>query len=261
MGTVEAGSLAAGGHAVEFERIPARRGGPTLVLLHEGLGCVASWRGFPEQLNAATGLTVFSYSRPGYGCSSAVVLPRPLDFHSHDALVILPQVLDAAGIDECILIGHSDGASIAAIFAGARQDPRLRGLVLMAPHVLTEARTVLNIAAAKRKFETTDLREKLRRYHGDNVDCAFRGWCDTWLHDGFLNWDITAYLSAISVPVLTLRGEDDAYNTAVHVERIVAGVRGQVTRLDLANCGHAPHVEQPERVLAAVAEFVAGVAG
>lgn len=259
--TVEAGSLAAAGYVIEFERITARRVGPTLVLLHEGLGCVAMWRGFPARLSAATGLPVFSYSRPGYGRSASVVLPRPLDFHSHDALVILPQVLNAAGIDECILIGHSDGASIAVIYAGASHDPRLRGLVLMAPHVLTESKTVMNIAAAKHSFESTDLRDKLRRYHGKNVECAFSGWCDTWLDDGFLSWDITPYLGGITVPVLTVRGDDDAYNTAIHVERIAAGVRGQVTQVGLANCGHAPHAEQTEQVLAVVAEFIEAVVG
>ena len=261
MTTVEAGTLAAAGYTIEFERMPGSRVGPTLVLLHEGLGCVAMWRSFPGLLNAATGLPVFSYSRPGYGRSSSVALPRPLDFHTRDALDLLPCVLDAAAIDECILMGHSDGASIAVIYAGASRDPRLRGLVLLAPHVLTEPKTVMNIAAAKRSFDTTDLRDKLQRYHGDNVDCAFRGWSDAWLDSGFLSWDITTYLHAIDVPLLVVRGDDDAYNTSVHVERITAGVGGQVTRVDLANCGHAPHAEQAWRVLAAVAEFVARVVG
>jgi pimeloyl-ACP methyl ester carboxylesterase len=259
MVSVEAGSLAAAGFAIEFERLPASRRGPTLVLLHEGLGCVAMWRDFPALLNAATGLSVFSYSRPGYGRSSMVRLPRPLDFHTHDALVILPQVLNAAGIDECVFVGHSDGASIALIFAGAACNSGLRGLVLMAPHVLTESKTVMNIAAVKRGYATGGLRDRLRRYHGDNVDCAFSGWCDTWLDSGFLSWDITACLHSIHVPVLTVRGNNDAYNTSIHVERIVAEVSGQVTRVDLANCGHAPHVEQTERVVAAVTEFVAAL--
>ena len=129
----------------------------------------------------------------------------------------------------------------------------------MAPHVLTEPKTVANIAVAKQSFVSTDLRDKLQRYHGDNVDCAFRGWCDAWLDAGFANWDITDYLRTINVPVLTMRGDDDAYNTATHVERIVSGVGGRVRRVDLANCGHAPHAEQPAQVLLAVSEFVAMV--
>ena len=257
MTTVEAGTRAAAGFAIEFACIPTGRTGPTLVLLHEGLGCVARWRDFPAQLSTCTGLPVLSYSRPGYGRSSPVALPRPLDFHTHEAQIVLPAVLAATDIDEYILVGHSDGASIAVIYAGASRDPRLRGLVLMAPHVLTETKTVANIAVAKQSFASTDLRDKLHRYHGDNVDCAFRGWCDAWLDNGFLSWDITSYLSTINVPVLTIRGDDDAYNTSVHVERISANVRRPVTRIDLANCGHAPHVEQPEQVLLAVSEFVA----
>lgn len=261
MTTAEAGTLAAAGYAIEFERLPGIQRGPTLVLLHEGLGCVGMWRRFPALLNAASGLPVFSYSRPGYGRSSPVPLPRPLDFHTRDALDVLPAVLDAAGIDDCVLIGHSDGASIAVVYAGARREARLRGLVLMAPHVLTEEKTVMNIAEARALYQGTDLRDKLARYHGDNVDCAFWGWCDAWLDPDFRRWDITAWLSAIELPVLTVRGNDDAYNTAVHVERIAAGVRGPLTRLDLADCGHAPHLEQGDAVLTAVTAFVKQVSG
>ena len=251
--------LAAAGYAIEFERLPGRLPGPTLVLLHEGLGCVAMWRRFPLLLNEATGLPVLSYSRPGYGRSSPVALPRPLDFHSRDALDVLPHILDAAAIEDCILVGHSDGASIAVVYAGATQDPRVRALVLLAPHVLTEQKTVMNIAAAKRNFAATDLRDKLARYHGENVDCAFWGWCDAWLDAAFRRWDITSWLPAIKLPVLTLRGNDDAYNTAVHVERIVRDVSGPVTRVDVPDCGHAPHLEQEDIVVAAVSSFVSAV--
>ena len=255
MKTAEAGTLAAAGYAIEFERLPGRHPGPTLVLLHEGLGCVAMWRHFPKLLNEATGLPVLSYSRPGYGRSSSIALPRPLDFHSRDALDVLPHFLGAAAIEDCILVGHSDGASIAVVYAGATQDPRVRALVLIAPHVLTEEKTVMNIAAAKRSFEGTDLRDKLARYHGENVDCAFWGWCDAWLDADFRRWDITPWLPAIKLPVLTVRG-DDAYNTAVHVARIASGVGGPVTRVALPDCGHAPHLEQAERVVEAVSSFV-----
>ena len=256
MTTAKAGTLAAAGYAIEFERLPGRHPGPTLVLLHEGLGCVAMWRRFPNLLNEATGLPVLSYSRPGYGRSSSIALPRPLDFHSRDALDVLPHFLDAAAIEDCVLVGHSDGASIAVVYAGAMQDPRVRALVLIAPHVLTEEKTVMNIAAAKRSFEGTDLRAKLARYHGENVDCAFWGWCDAWLDADFRRWDITPWLPAIKLPVLTVRGEDDAYNTAVHVERIASGVSGPVTHVDVPDCGHAPHLEQGEAVVVAVSLFL-----
>lgn len=241
---------------LEVVRWSGPRPRPTLVLLHEGLGCVSMWQDFPARLHAASGLPVVAYSRAGYGQSSPIALPRPLDFHVREALDVLPQLLDAVGIDDCILLGHSDGASIALVYAGAIQDPRVRGLALLAPHVLTETKTVMNIRAAKRMFEATDLRAKLARHHGTNVDCAFWGWCDAWLDPRFRHWSLKPYLTQIAIPVLTVRGDDDPYNTPVHVERIAAQVQGPVTRIDLAHCGHAPHFEQPQQVLTHLTDFV-----
>ena len=256
---VEAGVLLAAGHTLEYERVTGKTG-PVLVLLHEGLGCVAMWKRFPALLHAATGLGVLVYSRAGYGRSSPVALPRPLDFHSHEASLVLPAVLEAAGIDDCILIGHSDGASIALILAGTAQDPRLRALAVIAPHVLTEQRTVMTIREASREFAGGDLRTRLARHHGDNVDCAFWGWCDTWLDPRFRAWNIEAALSAITVPVLTVRGDDDQYSSAVHVRRIAARVAGPVECRALPGCGHAPHLEQTEALVDYLAEFIAPLA-
>lgn len=256
----ETGHLSVADAALEFERIPGRDAGPTLVLLHEGLGCVATWKTFPQRLHEATGLEVLSYSRAGYGRSSAVELPRPLDFHTREALDILPRVLELASIRECILVGHSDGASIALIYTGARRDPRILGLLLMAPNVLTEARGIETITASKKAYESSDLRTRLTRYHGDNVDCAFRGWCDTWLDAGFRSWNIEHHLPAISLPVMTIRGTDDPYSTATHVERIAAGAGGKVEMIGLAECAHAPHLEQAEQTLAHASGFVTRVA-
>lgn len=253
---IETGVLAAAGQALEFARVPGRRPGPALVLLHEGLGCVALWRDFPARLGVATGLPVFSYSRAGYGASDPIVLPRPLDFHTREALQVLPAVLDAAGIDDCLLIGHSDGASIAIIHAGRARDPRVRALALLAPHVLTEEKTLANIRAALTAYEHADLRERLARHHGGNVDNAFRGWADCWLDPGFRNWNIESALAAIAVPVMTIRGNDDPYSTVVHVERIAAGVAGPVTTVALADCGHAPQADQADSCLAALARYV-----
>lgn len=245
------------GSTLECAREPARRDGPTLVLLHEGLGCVAMWKDFPARLGAATGLGVFCYSRAGYGGSSAIALPRPLDFHTREACEVLGPLLDAAGIGECVLIGHSDGASIALVYAGRVADPRVRGVAVMAPHVLTEEKTLRTIAAADLAFREQGLRERLARYHGENVECAFRGWCDTWLDPGFRDWDISDAVAAIRVPVLCIRGNDDPYNTPVHAERIAA--LGGARRVDLDDCGHAPHAEQTEVVLALLDDFVAGL--
>ena len=257
----ETGFISVAEAALEFERIPGRDAGPTLVLLHEGLGCVAAWKAFPQQLHATTGLEVFSYSRAGYGHSSAVELPRPLDFHTREALDTLPRALDRASIRECILVGHSDGASIAIIYTGARRDRRILGLLLIAPHVLTEVRGIATITASKQAYESSDLRTRLTRYHGDNVDCAFRGWCDTWLDPDFRAWNIERYLPAISVPLMVLRGDEDPYSTATHVERIAVGVSGSVETIGLAECAHAPHLEQADQTLEHATDFVTRIAG
>jgi pimeloyl-ACP methyl ester carboxylesterase len=256
----DTGVLAAAGLALEYQRLPATRAGPTLVLLHEGLGCVAMWKRFPGLLHAATGLEVFVWSRAGYGASTPVTLPRPLDFHTQEGREVLPAVLAAAGIHDCILIGHSDGASIAIIHMGSGPAARIRALVLMAPHVLTEARTVMTIGEARRQFQGADLRARLARRHGDNVDTAFWGWCDTWLDPRFARWNIEMYLPAITVPVLLVRGDDDPYSGTTHIERIARGARGEVSCSRLPGCGHAPHLEQPERVADEVARFVMRVA-
>ena len=162
---------------------------PTIVMLHEGLGCVALWRDFPQKLAAATAHGVFAYSRAGYGGSDPVPLPRPLDYMSREARISLPAVLDAIGFRRGILLGHSDGASIVAIYAGETADDRIEGLVLMAPHLFTEAPGLASIAEARRAYETGDLRSRLAKYHM-HVDIAFRGWNGAWLDPGFKAWNI-----------------------------------------------------------------------
>jgi pimeloyl-ACP methyl ester carboxylesterase len=158
---------------------------PTIVMLHEGLGCLALWRDFPQKLAAATGHGVFAYSRAGYGLSHPVDLPRPLDYMSREARFSLPALLDAIGLTRGLLLGHSDGASIAAIYAGEHADERIKGLILMAPHLFTEAMGLASIAEAGHAYETGDLRARLAKYHA-HVDVAFRGWNDAWLDSGFL---------------------------------------------------------------------------
>jgi pimeloyl-ACP methyl ester carboxylesterase len=228
---------------------------PTLVLLHEGLGCVALWRDFPEKLAQRTGCGVLVYSRPGYGKSDPVPLPRPLTYMHDDAFEVLPAVLDQAKIQKCILVGHSDGASIAAIYAGGRQDFRVRGLVLMAPHFFCEDICVRSIADAKEAYEKTDLRERLARYHGDNVDVAFWGWNRAWLDPDFRNWDITEFLPTVRVPMLVIQGRDDQYGTAAQIETAQNETFCPVEVLYLDRCRHAPHFDQPDATLEAIAEF------
>jgi pimeloyl-ACP methyl ester carboxylesterase len=227
---------------------------PSLVLLHEGLGCVGLWGDFPARLAAATGRTVFAYSRTGYGGSSAALLPRPLDYMQREAKECLPRVLDAIGFTRGALIGHSDGASIAVIYAGALRDPRVRAVSLMAPHFIVEDMTVAAIERAREAYATGDLRKKLMRWHAD-VDVAFRGWNDAWLDPEFRTWDISAYLAAIAAPVQIIQGESDPYGSArqIDVARKELSVPPDVAMLP--GVGHAPHREATETTIEHIRRF------
>jgi pimeloyl-ACP methyl ester carboxylesterase len=238
---------------------PGPGAAPTLVFLHEGLGCLAMWRDFPERLAAQTGCGALVYSRAGYGNSDPIELPRPVAFMHDEALVMLPQVLDAFNIREAILVGHSDGGSIAIINAGGTSDPRVRGLILEAPHVFVEELGLESIRAIAAEYRHGNLAKALARYHGKNVDATFWGWNDVWLNPEFSSWNIEEYLPKIHVPVLLIQGEDDQYGTLEQVRRIGAGCPGQVRTVVVAECGHSPHLDQPERTLAAMKEFVRGV--
>lgn len=250
-----------GGARLEFLAIdPAAGAAPTLVLLHEGLGCVAMWKDFPRRLAVATGCSVLAYSRAGYGGSTPCPLPRSPGFMHDEGLKVLPRVLDAAAIRQAILIGHSDGASIALINAGGTADPRIVGLVLMAPHVFVETLTVSSIREAHAAYRTTGLRERLARYHGDQVDATFLGWAAAWLDGGFLAWNIEAYLPRVAVPVLLIQGEQDNYGTLRQLDAIQAQVPGATERLLLTDCGHAPFRDRPAETLQAIAGFIAKLA-
>ena len=250
-----AGALVADGKRLEAAAYgPAPRAAPTVVMLHEGLGCVALWRGFPARLAAATGFGVFVYSRAGYGRSDPVGLPRPLDYMTREARFSLPQVLDAIDFRRGMLLGHSDGASIAAIYAGDQADDRVKGLILMAPHVFAEAPGLASIAEAKRDYEAGDLREKLARYHR-HVDSAFLGWNGAWLDPGFRAWNIEAFVETWRVPALLVQGSDDQYGTIAQIRAIEKRTPAPVASLLLEGCRHSPHLEQPETTLAAAAKF------
>lgn len=253
--------IEAGGIRLECAWISRREKetSPTLVFLHEGLGCVALWRQFPKDLSEALGLPGFVFSRQGYGASDPIPLPRPVEFMHHEGLKVLPKVLDAAGIEQAILIGHSDGGSISIINAGGVQDPRIKAIVLLAAHVFNEDVTVASIEEAKTAYETTDLRQKLGKYHGDNVDCAFWGWNRVWLNPDFKAWNIEEYLPNVQVPALVIQGEDDQYGTAAQVKAIEAGL-AVGTRVEmLADCGHSPHLEQADQTLSLAKTFINGL--
>ena len=234
----------------------------TLLFLHEGLGSAKQWRDFPARVGSAASATAVAYSRLGYGGSDPVTLPRPLDYMQEEAKVFLPALLDELGIDSVILVGHSDGASIALVHAAldAAGRRRVRGLVLEAPHVFVEDVSIASIAKAREAYAMGDLREKLAKHHGANVDGAFRGWNDAWLDPAFRAWNIEEYLPRIEVPVLVVQGEDDPYGTRAQVDAIARQVRGHVEVLMLPRCGHAPHRDQPEATELAIIAFAKRVA-
>ncbi|MBN8964610.1 MAG: alpha/beta hydrolase [Rhizobiales bacterium] len=227
---------------------------PTLILLHEGLGCAAMWGDFPQRLSQATGCGVFAYSRVGYGHSSPATLPRTLDFMHVEARRTLPRLLDAIGFRKGLLIGHSDGASIAAIYAGSVEDHRVRGLVLMAPHFIVEDVTINSIREIRQAFDTTDIRARFARWHGD-PDATVRGWTDVWMTNDFSLWDIREDLAYIRVPILIIQGEHDHYGTEQQIEIAREECYCPVDVLLIPGIQHVPHREAPEQTLAAVAEF------
>lgn len=241
---------------MEYRWIGPRPGdAPSIVFLHEGLGCVAMWRSFPERLAFATGCGALVYSRMGYGASDAVGGPRPVRFMHDEALEALPVILGHFKLEKVVLFGHSDGASIALIHAGARSGS-VRALVVEAPHVFVEPVCIESIERVAADYGTTRLRERLARHHGDNTDSMFRTWSEVWLRPEFREWNIEEYLPAIECPVLVVQGEDDQYGTVKQVDAVVNQVKGPAESLVLRHCGHSPHSERPEEVLEAAARFV-----
>jgi pimeloyl-ACP methyl ester carboxylesterase len=229
---------------------------PTLVFLHEGLGCVALWRDFPEKLCQAMGLNGFIYSRRGYGASDPIPVPRPVDFMHHEAFNVVSPVLDAANVSSAILIGHSDGGSISLIHGGAVQDPRVKAMTTIAAHVLNEELTVKSIEEAKVAFETTNLRDRLEKYHGDNVDCAFWGWNGVWLNPDFWHWNLEEFLPGIQVPTLIVQGAEDQYGTDAQINAIEAGLTCPTETAIIKSAQHSPHLENQEATINAITAFL-----
>lgn len=245
-----------GGRAIEYRMIPgpvSER--PPLVFLHEGLGCAALWRDFPDKVARDVGAPALVYSRFGYGHSAGLDGPRTPRFMHEEALDVLPALLDRLNIVRPLLIGHSDGASIALIHAASGARP-VAGLVAMAPHVMVESICVESIAHITATYAQGPLRARLSRYHA-RVDDAFLGWSDIWLDPGFLSWRLDDEARALSIPTLLVQGTDDEYGTLAQIDRIEQLARGPVERLVLDECGHSPHRDQEAAVHAAILSFAA----
>jgi len=233
---------------------------PALVFLHEALGSVAQWKGFPRALCEATGCDGIVYDRVGHGQSSPMRKPRDLGFYHEEAEVVLPALLRELNIDKPLLVGHSDGATIALKFASSFPH-NVMAVVSEAAHVLIEDITLAGIRDARHLFAETDLRRKLARYHGDKTDAVFSAWADTWLQPGMKQWDMLRDLKRIACPVLVVQGADDAYGSRAQVDAIADGTNGPTSILWIEQCGHVPHLEEREKVVRAVLRFVMDATG
>ncbi len=243
--------IEAGGHRLEYETIP---GDPVIVFVHEGLGSVAMWKDFPRALAQRTGCGALIYSRYGYGNSDRLAAPFGPYFMHHEALETLPDLLSKLNLERPILFGHSDGGSIALIYAGTHA---ARGAIVLAPHVFIEQMAIDSIGLAERNFSSGALRAKLARYHRD-PDATFRGWCEIWLRPTFRAWNIEEFLPKIACPILAIQGIDDEYGSMEHIERI-ARQSPRVELLKLPDCRHSAHFDQREAVMQASAKFIAGL--
>ena len=245
------------GVKIETAVLPGDAGKPWLVFLHEGLGCVTMWRDFPEKLARRLGARALVYSRRGYGRSDPLAGRRDVRFMHAEALDVLPKLLAHFAILRPILVGHSDGASIALIHAATHPEC-VAGAVLMAPHVLVEAISQKSIARVTERYEQGELRTRLARHHV-HVDDAFLGWSRIWLDPRFRTWSLGAECQKLVTPALLIQGEDDEYGTLAQLDAIAGATQAPLTRLVLRKCGHAPHREQEAAVIAAITAFAAGL--
>ena len=252
---LERGEVLVDGKRLETLWLPPQESArATIVMLHEGLGSIALWKDFPQRLAAGTGCGVLVYSRYGHGNSDKLLAKRPVSFMHHEGEVVLPELLEKLRIVRPVLLGHSDGGSIALIFAGKYPDAS-RALILEAPHVFVEELSVTSITQAKVNYQTTDFRQKLARYHA-HVDATFWGWNGIWLDPEFRLWNIEEYLPGIRCPVLCIQGEQDEYGTMAQLQAIQARVPCTEIVM-LPNCKHSAHRDQAEKTLELMAEFVA----
>ncbi len=250
------GTIEAGGAQLEYQCFgPRPDQALTLVLLHEGLGCIELWRNIPLLLAQQTGCGVLVYSRAGYGQSGSATLPRPTNYMHIEATEVLPEVLEKFAINKCVLIGHSDGATIAAIHAGSQNDFKARGLILIAPHFFAEDISIAAITQAKVEYESGELKEKLSRYH-QNPDCAFYGWNCVWLSDAFKHWNVSEVIDYLRVPVLGIQGGADEYGTLRQLDEIEHRCYAPFEKLIIEHSGHSPHLQYGDQTLPVMVQFI-----
>lgn len=256
-GGPSASPVVVAGHRLEVRRIGEwRPDEPVLVFLHEGLGCNALWRDFPDRLARRTGLPALLYSRVGYGQSDVFDAPLTPRFMHDEARETLPELLARCAIDRPVLVGHSDGASIALIHAGEFPD-RVEAVVALAPHLFVEPVTIASIAGLAARFPGSDLPRRMARYHRDPV-ATFEHWSRAWLDPAFRDWNIEAEVAKVRCPVLALQGLQDEYGTMLQVRR-VAELSPRARWLGIEACGHSPHIDQPDRVLDEASGFLASI--
>lgn len=234
--------------------------GPVLLFLHEALGCIDMWKGFPEELCKSTGLPGVVYDRLGHGGSSALpgpMGPRSVDYLENESRVWLPEILKALGLEQVIPIGHSDGATMALLFAAARPK-QVPCLITEAAHVFVERITQEGIRRAVQAYQDTDLKNRLAKFHGDKTQALFRAWSETWLSEQFSSWNMEAELPRITSPALIMQGEDDEYGSEKQVESIVSQVSGPARPCILKDCGHIPHLQARQRALQEMQDFILG---
>jgi pimeloyl-ACP methyl ester carboxylesterase len=242
------------GHRIEYDLVHVSGAdAPVMIFLHEGLGSLSMWKDFPSRVAHATGCNALIYSRYGYGQSDVLAASRNVDFMHDEALKALPELLDRLEVQSPILFGHSDGGSIALICAGGSNRP-VAGVIAMAPHVVVEDISIKSIREARQTFETTNLKNRLRRYHAE-PDSTFWGWNNIWLHPEFRDWNIEEFLPRIMCPILAIQGEDDEYGTMRQID-LIARLAPDVELLKLTDCRHSPHFDQPDVVIDAVTRFV-----
>jgi pimeloyl-ACP methyl ester carboxylesterase len=230
------------GFKIEIKVISHKSNLEPIIFLHEGLGSIALWKDFPLRVAKATGRDIILYSRIGMGKSSPIQENRKLSYMHDEAKIYLPQIIKYLNLPEVILFGHSDGASIALIYAGSGF--KVKSLILEAPHVFVEDISIKGIKIAKKAWNNNNLKDKLSKYHED-VEGAFNGWCNVWLSKNFKNWNIEDYLKSITVPIQLIQGSNDEYGSLKQLDSIEKHVSGRTYRHEIEGCGHSPHSQYP----------------